>query len=192
MRRIAGLFFMSKQALILVDIQNDYFTGGNMVLKNMEAAGTNAVRLLKFFRDRDWPRIHIQHVSTRPGATFFIPQTAGVEIHPVVAPIQGEAVLTKHYPNSFRDTGLQEKLRQADVTKLAICGAMSHMCIDTTTRAAFDLGFECTVLHDACATRDLKFGDIVVPADQVHASFMAALAGIFAKVQPVSEFVLMG
>ena len=98
-------------------------------------------------------------------------------------------MITKHFPNAFRDTGLLDALRSGGVTDLLIAGAMSHMCIDATTRAAFDLGFGCTVASDACATRDLSFAGETIPAAQVHAAFMAALAVPYARVAPVDELL---
>ncbi len=178
-----------KKALLLVDLQNDYFPGGKMALTGIEAAASQALALLAEFRRRQWPTFHIQHVSVRPNAPFFLPGTAGVEIYPGIAPLPGEAVVEKHFPNSVRDTGLKESLAAAQVRELVICGAMSHMCIDATTRAAVDLGFTCTVIHDACATRDLKFGETLIPAAQVHGAFMAALAFAYAKVVSLEEFL---
>ena len=140
-------------ALVLVDIQNDYFPGGTMSLENMDAAAANAARLLAAFRERRLPIVHVRHLSVRPGATFFVPGTAGAEIHPAVAPRAGEAVVEKNFPNAFRATDLEPRLRAAGVDHVVIAGAMSHMCIDATTRAAFDHGFKCTVAEDACATR---------------------------------------
>lgn len=177
------------QALILVDLQNDYFPGGKMELVGINEAAVQAQALLSEFRRRRWRTYHIQHVSLRQGAPFFVPGTPGVEIHGLIAPLPGETVVEKHFPNSFRDTGLQERLAAAQVQELVICGAMSHMCIDATTRAAADLGFTCTVIHDACASRDLTFGDLVIPAAHVHGAFMAALAPLYARVLSLEEFL---
>lgn len=170
------------QSLVLVDIQNDYFPGGAMELRQMDAAAAQASAALERFRARGWPIFHVQHLSTRPGATFFLPDTRGAEHHASVAPRAGETVVRKHFPNAFRDTTLERELEAAGNRSLVIVGAMSHMCIDATTRAAFDLGFACTVLADACATRDLVFDGVTVPAAQVHASFMAALSSPYAQV----------
>ncbi len=175
------------RALLLIDIQNDYFPGGAMALEGSPEAGRQAGRLLAAFRDRRLPIVHIQHVSTRPGATFFLPGTRGVEIHDSVAPREGETLFQKPFPNSFRDTPLLEHLRKTGVTDLLIAGMMTQMCVDSTTRAAADLGFACTLAHDACATRALTFGAAAVPAAQVQAAFMAALNGLFAKVQSTDE-----
>ena len=147
-----------KSGLILVDIQNDYFPGGAMELVGISEAGAKAGELLSVFRDNGWPTFHIQHLSVYEGAVFFLPDTSGVEIHDCIKPLADELVIQKHYPNSFRETTLFEELQKQGVKKVVICGAMSHMCIDATTRAAFDLGFECQVVQDACATRNLAFG----------------------------------
>ncbi len=175
-------------ALILIDIQNDYFTGGNMELFNMENAARNACQLLNKFRSNKSPIFHVQHISIRPNATFFIPNTKGAAIHDYVQPNAEEIIITKHYPNSFRDTDLHAKLKSQGIEKLIICGAMSHMCIDTTTRAAFDLGYQCVVISDACATKDLSHNGIHVEAQQVHAAYMAGLHGLFSEVSLLSNW----
>jgi nicotinamidase-related amidase len=178
-----------KTALILVDIQNDYFAGGRMALPGMDSAGETAWALLAFFRDHNWPTVHIQHISMQKGATFFLPDTDGVKIHESIAPLDQDNVIQKHYPNSFRETDLFDHLTGAGVKNLVICGAMSHMCIDATTRAAADLGFSSVVVHDACATRDLEFKGKTIPAKDVHGAFMSALGMAYAKVLSYKEFV---
>jgi nicotinamidase-related amidase len=174
-------------ALLIIDIQNDYFPGGAMELEGCAEAGAQAGKLLEAFRDKGLPVIHVQHISTRPGASFFVPGTHGVEIHSSVAPRTGETIIQKNFPNSFRDTPLLQQLRDKDITRLVIAGMMTQMCIDTTVRAAADLGFACSLAHDACATRDLTFGGVTVPAASVQVAFLAALNGLFAKLQTVDE-----
>jgi len=176
-----------ERALLLIDIQNDYFPGGRMELTGSAEAGGKAGTLLAAFRSRDLPVIHIQHVSVRPGAGFFLPDTEGVEIHASVLPREGETVFQKHYPNSFRETPLLDHLRRIGTGRLVIAGMMTHLCVDSTVRAAFDLGFACLLAHDACATRGLSFGSVAVPAEHVHASHTAALQGIFCKVLSTGE-----
>jgi nicotinamidase-related amidase len=177
----------SNQALLIIDIQNDYFPGGKMALVGSEAASLRAGELLAAFREARLPVIHMQHISMRPGATFFLPDTDGVRIHENVAPTASEPVLQKHFPNSFRDTTLLEHLQQNEIGELVIAGMMTHMCVDATTRAAADLGLTCFLAHDACATRALSFGGTTVPAEHVHYSFVAALSGTYATVQSASE-----
>ena len=175
------------QALLIIDIQNDYFPGGAMALEGSTQAGAQAGKLLQAFCRLQRPVIHVQHVSTRPGATFFLPDTPGIEIHASVAPVAGEIVIRKHFPNSFRDTDLLATLQGQGIDRLVVAGMMTQMCVDSTTRAARDLGFDCLLAHDACATRTLSFGGVSVPAAQVQLAFLAALNGLFASVQSVDE-----
>ena len=176
-----------KKALLIIDIQNDYFMGGKMELEGSEAASLRAGELLAAFREHRLPVVHMQHVSVRPGATFFLPDTEGVRIHANVAPAAQETVIQKHFPNSFRDTGLLEHLKQMGIHDLVIAGMMTHMCVDATTRAASDFGFQCFLAHDACATRSLSFGATKVSAEHVHCSFVSALSGTYATVQSAKE-----
>jgi nicotinamidase-related amidase len=178
-----------KPALVLIDVQNDYFPGGAMELEGSVEAGRAAREVLFFFRQKQLPLVHIQHFSVRPGATFFLPKTEGVEIHEAVRPQPGETVISKNYPNSFRNTPLLDHLRGLDTDHVVIVGMMTHMCVDATTRAAFDYGFGCTVVHDACATRALPFGDKVVPAEHVHHAFLSALGSVYAKVTSAGDFL---
>ncbi|MFH1350156.1 MAG: cysteine hydrolase family protein [Pseudomonadota bacterium] len=177
-----------KTGLLLVDIQNDYFSGGRMELVGMNEASLKTKDLLLLFREKQWPTFHVQHISAGGRSTFFLPNTPGVEIRDSVKPLPEDVVVQKHYPNSFRETSLLDKLNKAEVKRLVICGAMSHLCIDATTRAAADLGFQCVVIHDACATTNLKFAGKMIPAGDVHGSFMAALAWGYAKVLSFDEF----
>jgi nicotinamidase-related amidase len=121
-------------------------------------------------------------VSVRPGSTFFLHDTEGVRIHESVHPIEGEIVNHKHSPNAFRETALMEHLREQKAQRLVIAGMMTHMCVDATVRAASDLGFECLVAADACATRALSFSGVTVRAREVHAAFLAALNAAYARV----------
>lgn len=178
---------MSQPALILVDIQNDYFPGGRFELVGIEKAAENAQHLLQQFRSKQAPIFHIQHLTTHPGATFFLPGTPGVETHVSVAPSATETLIPKHFPSSFRETSLLEQLQAAAITDLVFCGAMSHMCIDATVRLAFDLGFNCTVIADACATRDLEYKGELVKAAEVQCAFMSALTMFYATVISIDE-----
>ena len=178
-----------KTALLIIDIQNDYFPGGKMELEESVQAASAAARLLGAFRREKWPIYHVQHVANRPGVGFFIQGSQGADIYEAVRPAADEPVIIKHLPNSFRDTGLLEMLKGEGIKTLLVCGMMTHMCIDATVRAAFDLGFSCTVVHDACATRALAFNGNTVPAKQVQASFLAALAAVYAQIKGVDDIM---
>jgi nicotinamidase-related amidase len=176
---------MAERALVIIDIQNDYFSGGNMELEGSDAAAANAAKALELFRKQNLPIVHVRHLSTRPGATFFIPGSKGADIHRMVIPTDGETVVEKNFPNAFRGTDLQAKLGNAK--ELVVAGMMTHMCVDASVRHAADLGYRLTVLGDACATRSQTFAGETVPARQVHAAFLAALNGFYAKVIATHE-----
>lgn len=178
-----------KTALLLVDIQNDYFPNGKMELRNADEASEYAKRILQHFRETNQPIFHIQHVSIQENATFFLPNTEGVHIHEKVRPFQQETVILKHFPNSFRETPLLKELQNLQIEQVVICGMMTHMCIDATVRAAFDFGFTCTVVHDACATKDLIFKNVSIPAVYIHNTILAALNGVYAEVISEAEFL---
>ncbi|MDX5595552.1 cysteine hydrolase family protein [Pseudovibrio sp. SPO723] len=173
---------MTNKALLIIDVQNDYFPGGAWELVGMEAAAANTAKLIEKTRSAGETVVHVQHVFTGGGAPFFNEGTEGVEIHESCKPLDGEALVQKPKANSFLDTNLKEVLDAAGVEELVVVGAMTQNCIDSTVRAAADLGYKVTVVHDACATRDLELNGEVIPAKAVQASFMAALGFSFASV----------
>lgn len=180
---------MARQALIVVDIQNDYFPQGKWPLTGVDAAADNAARLIAAFREAGDPVIHIRHEFTSADAPFFTPGSEGARLHPKVLNRADEPVVLKHFVNAFRETELQSILDEQDIKELVVVGSMSHMCIDGVVRAAADLGYTVTVIHDACATRDLEFNGLTVPAAQVHAAFMSSLAFAYASVVCAQEFL---
>jgi len=177
-------------ALIIVDIQNDYFPNGKMELNNPEKAAANTAKILELFRQNNKDNIfHVQHIAADPAMGFFLPDTVGAEIHETVQPLETESIIIKNFANSFLNTELESKLKEKGITKLVVVGMMTHMCIDATVRAAVDLGYETTLIEDACATRDLSYQDKVVPAQQVHYSFVSALNGMYANVISTDDFL---
>lgn len=178
-----------KTALILIDIQNDYFDNGAMTLIGPDKASENARLLLAKFRADSLPIIHIQHIATRPSATFFLPNTKGAEIHENVRPLEQEKVIVKHYPNSFRETELLDYLKGENITNVVISGMMTHMCVDATVRAAKDFGFNIVLIGDACATKDLEINGQIVKAEEVQKSFLAALNYFYATVKTAKQYL---
>ena len=177
------------KALVIIDIQNDYFENGTMPLVESKEASLCARQILDKFRVDSLPIVHIQHIATRPAATFFQTQTKGSEIHENVKPKGNEKVIIKHYPNSFRETELLEYLKSKNITDLVICGMMTHMCVDATVRAAKDDGFNCVVIADSCATRNLQINGEEVKAAEVQKSFLAAFNGFYATVKTTRQFL---
>ncbi|PKL26196.1 MAG: cysteine hydrolase [Spirochaetae bacterium HGW-Spirochaetae-3] len=176
-------------ALLIVDVQKDYFANGNMALHGSLEASENIKKVLARFRNEHGTVIHVQHIATRENATFFRPHTPGVEFHDNVLPGKDEIIIRKNFPNSFRNTPLNAKCVENRVTRLVIVGMMTHMCIDATARAAFDLGYECVVLSDCCATKDLDYNGERIGSHNVQASFLAALNGTFCRVVDTEEYL---
>jgi nicotinamidase-related amidase len=180
---------MSKRAVVVVDVQNDYFPSGKYELVGIEEAAANAAKVIEAAREKGDRVIHVQHIFPSKDAPFFTPESEGIEINPVVAPREGETVVVKNFPNSFRETDLKKVLDADGVEEVVVVGAMSHMCIDATARAASDYGYKTTVVHDACATRDLEFGGVTVPAASVHATMMSALGFAYATITDTQSYL---
>lgn len=179
---------MSKRAVVVIDIQNDYFPNGKYELVGIEQAAANAARVIDAARAKGDRVIHVQHIFPSQDAPFFTPDSAGTEINPAVAPREGETIVVKNHPNPFLKTELKEILDAGGIEEVVVVGAMSHMCIDATTRAASDYGYKTTVVQDACATRDLEFGGTIVPAAQVHAAMMSALGFAYATITDTASY----
>ena len=179
---------MSRRAIIIVDLQKDYLATGRYPLVGMDETLENAARVVEKARRSGDLVINVRHESPADGR-FFAMGTEGAEIISSMAPQEGEAIITKRYPNSFRETELAGILSSAGVEEVTVIGAMSHMCFDATARAASDLGFKATVVEDACATRDLEFKGEVVSADKVHAAYMSALAFGYGRVVSTAEYL---
>jgi nicotinamidase-related amidase len=179
-----------KTALLVIDIQKDYFPGGKYPLVNPLEAAQKAYMILQCFRESGNHHVHIQHISLEPDATFFISGDRGTDIHDSVAHFEGEPIVYKHEPNSFLNTDLLELLQSWEIERLVITGMMTHMCVDATARAASDLGFQVIIAEDACATRDLKYGDTTIPAEQVHKAFLAALTW-YGRVMKSDEIIAL-
>ena len=183
---------INKHALIVVDIQNDYFPGGKWTLNGIEVAADNAARLIAAARVNGDLVVHVRHEFQTDDAPFFTPGSKGAQIHPKVLNQVGEHVVLKHFINSFRETDLKEVLDRNKIKEVVICGAMSHMCVDAITRASNDFGYKVTVIHDACASRDLEFNGVRVPAAHVHTAFMSALGFAYATMLSTNQYLNLG
>ena len=179
---------MNNTALILIDIQNDYFPGGAFALEQPELATEKAVQLLRLFREQQCPIVHIQHENLKPELPFMLPGSKGQSIHPSVQPLINEKCFIKHYPNAFWNTELEQYLKDHSITCLVIAGMMTHMCVSSTIRSAMERGFEVTVIKDACATRALELDGIEISAETVHRTSLAELTMI-AQVQSTDAFL---
>lgn len=174
-------------ALVIIDIQNDYFPHGKCELFQAEQALTVTKKLLEHFRTKKLPIFYVQHISPE-NATFFLANTKGVQIHKDIEPLRSENIIVKHMPNSFYETTLHEKLSTLSINNLVMCGMMTHMCVDTSVRAAKDLGYYVTLISDACATKDLEWNGRKLPASFINDVYMASLNGKFAEVITSADY----
>jgi nicotinamidase-related amidase len=166
-----------KTALLLIDIQDFYFPGGKSALVEPEKAAKNAARLLDYFRKEKMLVIHVRH-NAEPGG----------KINDIVKPAPDEKIFSKSAVNCFVGTDLLSFLKANKTDTLVICGMQTHMCVEAATRAAGDLGFKCILVHDACATKDLTFGNKVIKAEDVHYATLATLKN-YAKVESTEEYL---
>jgi len=174
-------------ALVVIDIQNEYFPGGAIPLPDAEGAAGRAAEAISAARAAGMEVVHIRHEE--PGSEEgFVPGTEAVRTNDAVAPADGEAVIVKHHPNSFLETDLAERLRELGAGRVAFCGMMTSMCVDATVRAAADLGLDPVLVEDACAAPDLEHRGKTVPADSVHAAFCGALDGEIATLVSTHDF----
>lgn len=168
---------LDSTALIIIDIQNFYFPGGAAELVEPENAAEKAKILLAYFRENSGLVIHVKH-NFEPGG----------EIHKLVQPVAGEKIITKNEVNAFLNTDLNHYLQENKIKNVVLCGMQTHMCLEAGTRAAHDLGYNCTVVEDACATRNLSFDDVIVKAKDVHFSTLATLKS-YANVIRLEDYL---
>jgi len=169
---------LSPKALILIDIQDFYFPGGQLPLAGADTAAANAFILLDYFRKEGGMVVHIKHAYEPGGA-----------IREIVKPTENEKVIIKTEVNAFLNTDLDAYLRSHGKTELILAGMQTHMCLEAAARAGHDLGYACTVIADACATRDLKYGDRIVAAADVHASTLSTLERTYSRVFTTKDFL---
>lgn len=180
---------MVKQAILVIDLQNEYLSTGKLPLVGIEEAANKAAIIINDAREKGVPVIHVQHIFVHGEKPVFLPGTEGIDIQKTVAPRNGEIVVVKNKVNAFLNTNLKNVLDENGIEELIIVGAMSHMCVDAAVRAAADLGYKVVVIHDACATLDLEFEGLKIPSAYVHATLMAAFKFAYAQVISTQEYL---
>lgn len=178
-----------KTALLIIDVQNDYFPGGLLPLFRPVETAETIRSLLDYFRQTHQPVVHIQHISANPNAPYLRPETPGIEIHNSVKPRDDEPVVTKHTPNSFHETNLLQILRDAEVANLVITGMMTQTCVDSTTRAAKDYGFNCIVPSDTTTTKDFDVEGEKISATTMRRAFLAGLQIHYAQIDTTANIM---
>lgn len=180
---------MTKHALIIIDLQNDYFPEGKWPLHKIETAAGNAAKILERVRKTDDLIIHVHHEFLNDEPPFFAPNTPGSAIHESMKPLANEPSVLKHQVNAFNETQLKDILDEHNISDVTIIGAMGHMCIDAASRAASDFGYKVTVVEDACASTELELNGKVVAAEDVHTAYMSALGFAYADIKSTEEYL---
>lgn len=179
----------SNCAIVFIDYQNEYVDGAMPLGQAGSKAIVNAQRLLDKARKQDIPIFHIAHHGADNG-NVFDPLSANVDIVDQLKPLDGEKTITKNHPNAFYDTQLHALISASGKQQVIFAGFMSHMCVSSSVRAAFDLGFQNFVCHDACATRALPdYKRETISAAVMHDTAMAALQDRFAALVATDDLV---
>lgn len=172
---------LSESVVVIIDAQREY-TDGRLPLAGVAAALHQTHRLLERARAAGVPIIHIQQISA-PGRGVFEAGGPYIAFAPEATPLPSEPVITKSLPNAFAGTSLDATLKQLGRKHVIFSGYMTHMCISATARAALDLGYDNTVIADACATRALpEPAGGTISAATVHRVALAELADRFSTV----------
>ena len=171
-------------ALLLIDIQMDYFTPEKLLIPEGERVVERALQLRQWAGVQGIAVVHIQQITPNPASPLFAAGTPGIAIHPRLTPREGETVISKTFPSSFDNTELPAFLPSRGITTLILAGLMTHMCVETTARAAVPLGYAVIVAADACASRDLPVydGAGTISHHDVHRHALTAIADRFADI----------
>jgi len=174
---LAGQDIEKKPALLVIDIQDFYFPGGDMPLNQPDRAAANAAVMINKFRSDGNEVIYIKH-NYEPGGA----------VYTSVKPAEGEKVFLKDNINSFLGTGLKQYLEEQNINQLVICGMQTHMCVEAAVRAGSDFGYDCILIHDACTSRDLKYDNYIIMAKDVHLSTLSTLRN-YARIMSTEEYL---
>ncbi|MDH4249205.1 MAG: cysteine hydrolase [Deltaproteobacteria bacterium] len=176
---------MAQRALIVIDVQNEYFPGGAWALPDAPRTLPNILRLIEQSRERGEAVVFIRHVTPET-APVFARGSKGSELHQALSVRPEDPVLEKAHPSSFQGTGLLDWLKARDIKELDICGYMTQMCCDTTTREAYARGYTVRLFSDATCAKDQEYNGEIIPHSVVYKTHLATLSR-FAKVIPTAK-----
>jgi nicotinamidase-related amidase len=170
-----------KRALLVIDAQNEYFTGLLPITHPHDHLG-NVLRVMDAATDAKVPVVVVQHTFTQPDKPFFKKGTPGWELHPDVASRPRDHWIEKGLPGSFTGTDLESWLRQHGLDTVTIAGYMTHMCCDTTARQAAHLGLNVEFLSDATGTLPVSNSAGEVTAEELQRSILCAQQMMISEV----------
>jgi nicotinamidase-related amidase len=174
---------MATRALIVIDVQNEYFDGKLPISDPPTSTSLpNITRAMDAATAAGIPVIVVQHVDDDPAGGIFVRGTSEQQLHPEIAARPRDHLVEKKLPGSFTDTNLQELLESEGVDTVAIAGYMTHMCVDTTSRQAAHLGLGVEVLSDATGTLSLENVGGRATGEELHRATLVAQGQFLADV----------
>ncbi len=177
-----------KRALLVIDVQNEYFTGKLPVTYPENSFG-NIIKVIDFANENKIPVLLIQHTNPGKDSATFKEGTNEHEIHDEVLKRGYDKIIEKNLPGSFTGTELSSWLKENDIDTLVISGYMTQMCCDTTARQAMHLGFNVEFLSDATGTLDISNSAGKISAEELHKAILITQAMRFSEVMPTEEWI---
>lgn len=177
-----------KRALLVIDVQNEYFTG-KMPITYPAGSFDKILGTVDAANQNDIPVILIRHGAPQKDAAAFVKGSMGWEIREELLGKKHLCIIDKTLPGSFTDTRLEELLRELEIDTIVICGYMTQMCCDTTARQAVHLGFSAEFLADATGTLDVANNAGKITAEDLHKAILITQAMRFSKVLSTDEWI---
>jgi len=177
-----------KRALLVIDVQNEYFTG-RMPIKYSYESLENILKSMDEASKHDIPIILIQHTALQKDSKTFIKGSKEWEIHNEIKERKYNLIVEKNLPGSFTGTDLEDLLRKMNVDTIAICGYMTQMCCDTTARQAFHLNFSVEFLSDATGTLDISNSAGTISAEELQKAILITQEMKFSKVLTTDKWI---
>lgn len=177
-----------KRALLVIDVQNEYFTGKLPVTYPPESLG-HILQALDAARSKGIPVVFVQHTAPAEDSPTFRKGSEEWRLHSAIANIRPDLLIEKHLPGSFTGTDLEHWLREKGIETVVISGYMTQMCCDTTARQAMHLGLRVEFLSDATGTLAVSNDAGSVTAEELHRAILVTQAMRFSKVMPTQQWI---
>jgi nicotinamidase-related amidase len=178
-----------KRALLVIDVQNEYFPGGLLPVSYPQGSMENILNVIETAQLNGVMVIVIQHTAPQPGSKTFVKDSWGWTLHDSIKNNGYDYLIEKNLPGSFTGTNLEDILKENGIDTVAISGYMTQMCCDTTARQAFHLGYSVEFLSDATGTLDISNYAGKVTAEELHRSILVTQAMRFSKVLSTDDWI---
>jgi nicotinamidase-related amidase len=178
-----------KEALLVIDVQNEYFTG-KLPVTHPAGSLENILKAMDWAHAGHVPVVVIQHTSTAPEAATFRKEMPGWELHDEIKRRHADVIIEKTMPGSFTGTSLESWLQQRGISMVTIAGYMTQMCCDTTARQAFHRKYAVNFLSDATGTLSISNHAGSISAADLHRAILITQQQRFARVMSTDEWIM--